>query len=173
MEQRIELGRAWPGFTARGTVVLPVPARLWPPPSAPVMLHGCRFQPKRELHVTLVGTVLGACLQAAMEDGRLDEAGIAAAFAGQSWQCARAGPCMRLERRGESAGPGATIVAASLIERIELPAMDGFHADLGRLLGASLDVPPPHVTLYTRGDDAGIGVPDEATLAALVVDFGA
>jgi hypothetical protein len=26
-------------------------------------------------------------------------------------------------------------------------------------------VPPPHVTLYVRGDAEGIGVPDEASLA--------
>ena len=44
--------------------------------------------------------------------------------------------------------------------------MARFHARLGGLLGESLPVPPPHVTLYVRGDAEGIGVPDDATLAA-------
>ena len=171
MEGRIALGRVWPGFTQAGTVVLPVPEASWPPPSAPVVLHGCCFSPKSELHVTIVGSALGAGLRAELESNTLDEACLAAAFHAQTWQLERTGPCMRLRRLRESVGPEAPADAASLIERIGLPAMAGFHAELGRLLGCGLPVPPPHVTLYTHGDESGIGVPDEATLLTLAVDF--
>jgi hypothetical protein len=43
--------------------------------------------------------------------------------------------------------------------------MARFHGWLGQALGRALPVPPPHVTLYVRGDAEGIGVPDEASLA--------
>ena len=169
MTQPMTLGDAWPGFTPKGTVILPVPGNRWPARRKPLALHGCRFRPKRELHVTLVGKALGARLKAAMNAGALTEEDLASAFALQTWRCVRNGRCVRLRK---AAAPGTTEAAIeSVIERIALPAMAGFHDALGRLLRESLPVPPAHVTLYTHGDDEGIGVPDEATLDALTVDI--
>ena len=167
MTEPISLGQAWPGFTRKGTVVLPVPGNRWPVRRKPLLLHGCRFRPKSELHVTLVGKELGARLKAAMKAGRLEQSDIARAFALQDWRCVRDGCCMRLAKPGTRGERGAG--AQSVIEMISLPAMAGFHTSLGRLLGADLPVPPPHVTLYTHGDKGGIGVPDVATLDALAI----
>ena len=45
-----------------------------------------------------------------------------------------------------------------------MPAMADFHTALAGLLQRPLPVPPPHVTLYTAGRHAGIGLPDESSL---------
>jgi hypothetical protein len=159
----IELPAAWPGWSATHTLVLPIDPRDWPPPSLPLDVDGHRFAPKQELHVTVVGKALGARLRAAIEGGRIDEAALRHEFAGQRWRLRRSGERVRLRK------PAPDAAIESIIEPVALPAMARWHAWLGRALGEALPVPPPHVTLYVRGDAEGIGVPDEATLARLRV----
>lgn len=143
-----------PAWTDAGTLLLPVAAAAWPRPDMPLQLDGIAFVPKRELHVTVVGRALGA---------ELHEAGLQAetlaAAATLDWRFERCGQWLRLEAR--AAGRR----RHSIIERIALPALATLYARLGARLGRQLAVPPPHVTLYTSGDDRGIGVPDAASLA--------
>lgn len=152
----------WPGWTKARTLLLPVPPGDWAPPDQPVTVDGVTLQPKRELHITLVGTQLGKALQVAVEAGDIDGGAVRAAFEEQDWHWSRTGRRTLLHappaRRG---GPP----RHALIEHVELPAMAGFHQALGRLLGRQLPVPPPHVTLYVAGTDRGIGLPDPETLA--------
>ena len=147
-----------PAWTDGGTLLLPVAATAWPSPDAPLQLDGIAFVPKRELHVTVVGRTLGA---------HLHEAGLQAetlaVAATLDWRFERCGQWLRLEARTDGRR------RHSIIERIALPALATLHAWLGARLGRQLAVPPPHVTLYTSGDDRGIGVPDAASLARLSV----
>lgn len=148
-----------PEWAEEGTLLLRIPPTRWPPPRAPLVLDGIAFRPKDELHVTLVGRALAAELQAAQAgDARL-RAAVERLRAGFDGSLARQRQWLRLEKVED----GRTV--GSLIERLELPAMAGLHRALGDLLGRALPVPPPHVTLYTAGDERGIGVPDEAALA--------
>ena len=147
-----------PAWTDAGTLLLPVPATTWPPPSMPLRLDGIAFVPKRELHVTLVGRALGAELG---ESG-LREA-VASASAALDWRFSRGGRWLRLHKRAEGRRRDA------IIELIELPAMAALYARLAAMLGRAPPVPPAHVTLYTGGDDQGIGLPDAATLARCTV----
>ena len=150
---RVDPG-ALPAWTDAGTLLLPVAATVWPPPVAPLQLDGIAFAPKRELHVTVVGRALGAHLhEAGLQVEALDVA------ATLDWRFERCGQWLRLEA---SAGGRRR---HSIIERIALPALATLHARLGARLGRQLAVPPAHVTLYTAGDDRGIGVPDAARLA--------
>jgi hypothetical protein len=146
------------------TLVLPIPPHTWPPPNEPVRLDGLMFVPKRELHITLVGSALGHALRAAVTGAVLDAA-IAAAITAQDWRFARTARLLRLQKSGDDDA----IHVGSIIELIDLPAMAPFHAALSRLLGRPLPVPPPHVTLYTQGSSKGIGVPSETELRALTV----
>jgi hypothetical protein len=148
------------------TLVLPIPPRTWPPPARAVTLDGLVFLPKRELHITLIGSELGARLRASVAAPSLDAA-IAAAVAGQDWRFTRSGRLLRLQKSIEDDGTTRTV--GSIIELIDLPAMAPFHAALSRLIGQALPVPPAHVTLYTQGSAKGIGVPSDADLQALRV----
>jgi hypothetical protein len=134
------------------------PAR-WAPPAAALAIDDAVFAPKLELHVTIVGRALGAEVLAAIGAGRIAAPALRAAFAAQRWRLRRSGLCLRLRKPAPAQG------IESVIEPVALPAMARFHAWLGRALGRGLPVPPPHVTLYVRGDPEGIGVPDAASLA--------
>lgn len=144
----------WPGFGSGATVVIPVDPATWAPPSAPFTLDGVRFAPKRELHVTVIGGALGARLR-----GAVDEQAVAARFESLDWSFRRLHRLVHVRRVVEG------MVEQTLIERIEQPAMAAFHGELARLLGTTLPVPPPHVTLYVHGTTEGIGLPDEPLLA--------
>lgn len=152
---------AWPGWSPRDSLILPLEDA---PPATPVDIDGRRFEAKHDLHVTVVGTALGAELRQAFGP-RLDAA-TRPAFEALDWQVERGGPRMLVEKpvRAES---GRTTVA-SIIELVELPAMVHFHRWLGELLGRQLAAPAPHITLYTHGLSKGIGIPSKGTLRRLM-----
>lgn len=145
------------------TRILPIPPAAWPPPEAPLTVNGITLAPKRELHITLVGSALGEELQRSFGDraaGLLD-----AQIQCRDWRWERTGTHVLLRRRDGSGDDAET--AYSVIERVRLPAMSGLHRALGGLLGRQLPVPPPHVTLYVAGREKGIGVRSPRHLRAL------
>ena len=153
----------WPGWSAARTLVLPVPVEAWAPPVAGATLEGVAFEPKHELHVTLVGGALGRELHAVL-DARVVEQVSRAAFESQDWSFVRHGHWLLL--RKQAGGEGRPRVFHSIIECLEMPAMAPFHAALGALLSRELAVPPPHVTLFTAGKAEGIGVASKRHLRA-------
>lgn len=148
------------------TLLLPVPRSRWAPPAGPVTLDGVELHPKEELHVTLIGSMLGSELRRSLAPARLDRE-IAALLDRLDWSFTRTGRCLLL--RKASLGEGHRRVAHSVIECIDMPAMADFHQALGKLLGRQLPIPPAHVTLYVAGRARGIGVPDPRRLRALAV----
>ena len=148
-----------PGF------VLPVPVDRWPPPENGIRLDGLAFDPKTELHITLVGSALGHELQAAF-DGQAG-ATVRQLRDAMDWHFRRSGRQLLLRKRFVE--HGRVVVAHSIIELVELPAMAPFHRALGCLLGRQLPLPPAHVTLFTAGHAQGIGVSSPARLRALTV----
>ena len=153
----------WPGWTKQDTLLLPVPPDTWPPPAAPVTVDGITLDPKRELHITLVGRRLGRELRAAADAGRIRADAVRKAFEDLDWTWTATGSRTLLEAPAKRKGGP---VRHALVEQLDLPAMAAFHGDLADLLGRSLPVPPPHVTLYVAGSRQGIGLPDRETLAA-------
>jgi hypothetical protein len=151
--------------TAPRTLVLPIAPERWPPPRAATGIDGLHLDPKPELHITLVGTALGAELHATF--GNHASALVHAVRDAHDWRFERGN--LRLLLRKAVVEDGRVVVAHSLIECIDLPAMASFHRALGSLLGRQLPVPPPHVTLYTAGRAQGIGVSSPARLRAFTV----
>ena len=162
-ERPIELDATWPGLGADGSVVIPIDPRAWPPPTRAIEHAGIVFDPKPELHVTVVGRALGSLVRDAIAAGALGEGAVRAAFEAGRWRLRRSGWCLHL-RRDASAQKEA---ADTLVEPVALPAMARFHARLGALLGRPLPVPPPHVTLFVAGTREGIGVADGEALARM------
>jgi len=153
----------WPGWTAERTLVLPVPVSVWAPPSNAVTLDGVTFQPKPELHVTLVGTALGSELHAVFEKQYLDDRA-RVAFTALDWSFVRTRRFLMLRKQAQADGEPKEF--RSVIERLQMPAMRRFHLTLGRILGREVAMPPPHVTLFTAGRDKGIGVASARQLRA-------
>lgn len=152
---------AWPGWTANGSLILPLDDAL---PMQPVHVDGRTFAPKPELHVTLVGTALGAELADVLGD-RL-EAATRPAFEALDWRLRRTGRGALIEKTGRT-DAGHRGPVASIVEFVELPALPHWYRWLGRLLGRELPLPPPHVTLYTHACAKGIGIPTRRALRAM------
>ncbi|GAB6195604.1 hypothetical protein [Lysobacter xanthus] len=150
----------WPGWSDQNTLVLPLEDV---PPSSPLEHGGQRLEPKGELHVTLVGAALGEELRRALGD-RLDEA-TRPAFEALDWSYVRSGERLLIEKPGTTDDGGRGTVA-SVVELVDLPALDFFYRWLGELLGRQLPVPPAHVTLYTRNKAKGIAIPTARQLRA-------
>lgn len=161
---------AWPGWSPRDTLILPLDDA---PPQASIDIDGRRFEPKDELHVTLVGTALGRELRAVLGD-RLESA-TRPAFEALDWSPRRTGRGALIEKPGLR-DDGTRGPVASIIEFVDLPALAHYHRWLGELLGRQLPAPPAHVTLYTHACAKGIGVPTPAALRAWrrgMLDVGA
>jgi hypothetical protein len=150
-------------------ILLPIPETDWTPPSSPASLReGIALAPKSELHITLVGSHLGAGLRRNLGDAFLVEA-LRALVPQFDWRFGRGGRRLLLRKRDHGGDGGQPRLRHSLVELVSLPAMAPLHHALGRLLGRQLPVPPPHVTLYVAGDPRGIGVPTRSMLRACTV----
>jgi len=144
----VELSSVWPGFGRKGSVVIPIPHSAWPPPTSPV--DG--FQPKQELHLTIMGKERALPFLS-------HEKKLRAAFESLRWEIERTGERLQIRKLKPDVG-----LVESIIERVRCDAMAAFY----RLLDLD-DVQPPHVTLYTKGDPEGIGIPTEAALQSMLV----
>jgi hypothetical protein len=127
----------------------------------PVTYQGKHFQPKDEVHITVVGSALGEELREA-----LDVAGRASTFANlvaaTDWRYTLLDGWHHVVRRGDEP-------AESIIRMVEVPTLPIFYAQLEVLAGLSIPPRPAHITLYTWRDDGGIGIATWEEFAELVV----
>jgi hypothetical protein len=126
----------------------------------PLAFQGKRFQPKDEVHITIVGSALGEELRDA-----LDSAGRASAFdslvAATDWRYTLLDRWHHVVRRGDEP-------AESIVRMVEVPSLPTFYAQLEALAGLSIPPRPAHITLYTWRDDGGIGIATWEEFAELV-----
>jgi hypothetical protein len=150
----------WPGFTARGSLLLPLPAAAELAKAPLLEFEGLSLARKIEFHVTLLDRALGARVHAPKAGGAPAEK-LPALFAGLDWAW-RAGSerWLLLEARPEGA-------RHSIVQLLEMPALARFRAGVGELLGEALPQAPAHVTLYVAGDPTGIGIASTADFERL------
>jgi len=46
----------------------------------------------------------------------------------------------------------------AIIQKVDMPVIQGFYSELGNILDTTFDKPFPHITLATQGDPMGIGI---------------
>lgn len=151
---------AWPGFQADGGLLLAIPPSFgWN--AGPDVLDGDEMPlaRKTELHVTVLNRAMGSQLRSV-----LGGVTIARLFRDEDWTVRRTGEG-HLLRKLKVDGARATL-CASLVERLDLPALARFRQALGRVTRIGMPEVFPHVTLYVAGDAAGIGLPDLASFEA-------
>jgi hypothetical protein len=117
---------------------------------------GLPWAVKDELHVTAAHTPwlarrAGVSLDRAWEQ-------LAAALEGRRAGPVRVGDELRLVRDGDE---------RTLVVMAGVDGLGELYAELSGRLGAPLEPPPTHITLYTRPGGAGIGVHDETDLRRL------
>jgi hypothetical protein len=144
----------WPGFSARGSLLLPLPVEAFEtlPPSVDV--DGLALERKSEFHVTLLDRALGARVQVAATR-------LPALFSGLDWRWRATGERWLLQE-AQPQGCGYSVVAL-----LEMPAFADFRRGVGALLGEALPPAPAHVTLFVAGDPIGIGLASDAEFERL------
>ena len=150
----------WPGFGARGSLALPLPAAQFRGLERRLRVEGMDLALKDEFHVTLLDKELGARAQQPAPGGTL-AARLPSLFAALDWRWRRSGARWLLFEAKDG------VEAHTVIELLEMPALNDFRRDFGRLLGEPVPATPAHVTLYMHNTAIGIGLSSQAEFERL------
>jgi hypothetical protein len=158
----------WPGLTGENTLIITVDKQDFAIKPKPLQYDGRIFVPKQETHITVWGSELGTKLRQQFIQHPELEKDLHNAFESTDWSYQKTSDLRLLARK--KAIPGKDdITEETIIMLIKMEGMAVFYSklkDLG-LIRKDHPVPPPHVTLYTRNIDRGIGVGSESELAEL------
>lgn len=156
MDARVWWPSAVPTVDAAGRVLLPLDPAPFAAGRRPRTIDGCRFEPKDEYHVTLVGSALGARIC----ESRASRAALVRMLAGTvrtDWRVLPRSECLLVRR------PAAPEVQA-VVQLVAVPEAARLYALLDERLAEAVPRPPLHVTLYWAGDPRGIGLASRAAL---------
>lgn len=153
----------WPGFNEKKTVIIPLEKGAFDISGSPIIIQSRLFKPKDELHITLIGKKLGGSLQQEISRDPEIEKQLDLAFQDIDWSFEQTGPVHILSRTKEIKNNkvvGITVNQESIILILGMPGIAAFYDYLKtqNLIESDQQVPPPHVTLYTRNCPSGIGV---------------
>jgi hypothetical protein len=152
----------WPGFSDKGTVILPVEMNEIVLPKIINHLVKGKFQQKKEFHITLLGKNLGQVVRNKIEQEPGIEKKLRKAFRAIDWSLQLTGPVHLLSRIKPSKRKGRiqAITQKSLVILIKMQGMGQFYTVLKslKLIPGEVPVPPPHITLYTHNCPYGIGI---------------
>lgn len=128
------------------------------------------FDKKTEFHITIIGFKGGMAIKEALDklpkDGKhkalqqirslIESISWGFRFLPQKYHITK----MYVSRTGAA---GSTERRESYIQMVSMPDVAIFYEELNHLLGTNFNSPPPHLTLYTNGDNkerakAGIGI---------------
>jgi hypothetical protein len=158
----------WPGLAGENTLIISVDKRDFAITPGPLQYDGRLFLPKQETHITVWGSELGTkLLQQSIQHPGLKQ-DIHDAFESTDWSYQKTSDLRHLARKKVIPAKD-DITEETIIMLIHMEGMAVFYGKLKdlRLIGKDHPVPPPHVTLYTRNIDRGIGVDSESELAEL------
>lgn len=155
----------WPGFNEEGSVIIELSIDTFCLAKSSVVIADELFDPKDELHVTLIGTELGLMLQRKIKQGQVNEELLQQSFEATDWTFKQTGPLHMLSRTRGS------VNQMSIILLIAMPGLQTFYHQLKQLgiIDAATPLPPAHITLYTQNCANGIGVANEEILKTLSV----
>lgn len=162
----------WPGLTSRNTLIIRVDKSDFGIKSTSIEYSGRTFVPKQEAHITVFGSDLGTHLQQLFTDNPLVEQQVKQAFECTDWCYTKTDDLRHLVRENSEL-TGMDKTEESIIVRLEMCGMAEFYTRLKQLglIHKDHPVPPPHVTLYTRNCDLGIGVHSESELNKLTCEY--
>lgn len=150
-----------PDFNAKsGTLTIPLPKMQVSTLPDYVRREAKDFQAKADLHVTVVGFRLARKIKKAIKHTPELKEQLDKLVASTNWSFAPTSSFFQLRKTyGTPPITGQPEnTRHSIVQMLNMPGLVTFYAKLGTLLGEKIDVPPAHLTLFTSGDPAGIGV---------------
>jgi len=116
------------------------------------------YDRKKEYHITVIGDTLAK---------KIAEAGLTetvnAMIEHKTWNMEQLGTYVELAKNRDG------INRRSIIQLISAPEVILFIEDLASMLGQSIKSPVPHLTLYTKNYDRGIGIYNEDDLLRFAI----
>jgi len=138
-------------MTGSGAGIFLIPEAIIRPERGRKAFGGTVLEPKGELHVTLLGGEAGRRLRASMTADASASAAIRDAVNDKVLRFVRTGEWHVAEVVDYPDGPKR--FRRSVVERVEIPDVDGFYRGLASVLPANVlkvfEPPPHHITLYT------------------------
>jgi hypothetical protein len=165
--EKLIRGLAWPALTAANTLIINVDKQDFGIQASPLEFAGRIFIPKQETHITVFGSGLGIQLHQRFDQQPSLEHAVAQAFENTDWSYQKTNDLRHLVKTsGKSTCQQAE---ESIVMLLKVDGMSAFYDKLKslELIPGDYPVPPPHVTLYTRNSEFGIGVHSEDELTAL------
>lgn len=158
----------WPGLTGDNTLIISVDKQAFGINEEPLQYNDKTFVPKSEAHITIFGSEVGtSLLQQFIQNPGLEQK-VHQAFESTDWSYHKTSDLHHLARTKSIPGTN-KLTEETIIMLIKMDGMAKFYRklkDLG-VIDKNHPVPPPHVTLYTRNIDRGIGVDSDDELAVL------
>ena len=157
----------WPGFNEMGSLIIPLAWNDVPLEKTAVYIDGERFEPKDELHVTVIGKQAGHELQHRLSRASRNMPVLQRDFESLDWSFTPGATVHLLSRTARDSRK------ATIVLPLQMPGMAMFYDCLRSrgLVTSDTPLPPPHVTLYHQNCPGGIGIPDEKTLSNLTVQI--
>lgn len=128
-------------------------------PDTEVSYRGQTFQPKEELHITIVSSEAAENVQETLEQQPQAVEQVKHSIEETDWSYRKRERFYHVVEE-----PG----VESIIQIVEVPGVEPFFDELSRITGKRLELPPTHVTLFTRGNPKGIGLPTQEVFDRLV-----
>lgn len=126
---------------------------------APVHYQGRVFNPKTELHITVVSANAAEAVRGFIERKPEDAVPVQEIVDETRWVYRELDSFYHVVE-----SPG----VETIIQMVEVPHMAEFFSRLSGLVGQGFILPPTHVTLYMRGTEKGIGLPTQTVFDQLV-----
>lgn len=116
----------------------------------PVLYQGRVFQPKPELHITIVSADAAEAVRSFIERRPDDAVHIQEIVDETRWVFRELDAFYHVMESPE---------VETIVQMVEVPHAAEFFSRLSGLVGQGFVLPPTHVTLYMRGTEKGIGLP--------------
>lgn len=134
-----------------------------------IELSGKVFQSKKEVHITIIGRDLGQRLKQAMGKDDSIKNHLREIISRTDWTYEVKSRLYYLSKDKRVDTEPGIIHAESIIVEVDLAGIRRFYENLSKMLRTDLDVPPTHITLYTRGDPLGIALNSRADFEQFVI----
>ena len=127
------------------------------------------FQPKKETHITVIGSFQGPKLLESIRERPELEDRLRDAIQDRDWQFQPLDTWYLISREKTEEESSQTVHVESIIRMVEVPGIEGFFQSVSDIFDMDLDPPPTHVTLYTYHDPEGIAISTKRELELFIV----
>lgn len=159
---------SWPGFNEMASMIIPLDWSDFIFTPKRVRIEDARFEPKDELHITVISKRVGRTLGKKMSLDPLLAVRVTKKFEAIDWGFEPVGPVHIISRLKEKREDEQATLCheKTIILKLDMPGLADFYEALKtlNLISADTSTPPPHVTLYTLNCPTGISLANNKIL---------